>query len=324
MGRKTLGEVYGAPLYGIKTGLNKAFVIGRAIRDRLVAQDPRSAELLKPFLRGENVKRWRVESEDLWLINTPRGKIDIEQYPAVKSWLLPFKPELEKRATKQEWWELQQAQLVFQPAMEHPKIVYPEFSQGPKFSFDRENYFVSNKCFFFNAPIHLLAILNHRVAWFWLFGEASPLRGGQWRLELREQYVERLPIPDSSDAALEVLAQICTQAAHERYEIQAAVRHRVLDLAPPELKKLTGKLENFHELDFAGFREQVKKAFHADIPVKERRDWEIYIAESGAEVRWLTNEIEAAEQEIDAIVYKLFDLTPEEIALLEASLAGQY
>jgi len=66
-GRKTLGEVYGPPLYGIKTGLNEAFVIDRATRDTLVAVDPKSAELLKPFLRGENVRRWRVESEDLFV-----------------------------------------------------------------------------------------------------------------------------------------------------------------------------------------------------------------------------------------------------------------
>ena len=111
-GRETLGEVYGAPLRGIVTGLNEAFIIDTPTRDRLVAADPRSAELLKPFLRGENVKRWRVEPEGLWLINTPKGKVDIDAYPAVRNWLLPFTPELEKRATKQEWWELQQAQLA--------------------------------------------------------------------------------------------------------------------------------------------------------------------------------------------------------------------
>ena len=82
-GKKTLGEVYGAPLYGIKTGLNAAFVIDTATRNRLMTADPNSEKLLKPFLKGENIKRWRVESEGLWLINTPRGKVDIEEYPAV-------------------------------------------------------------------------------------------------------------------------------------------------------------------------------------------------------------------------------------------------
>ena len=90
-GRKTLGEVYGAPLYGIKTGLNEAFIIDTPTRDRLVKQDKKSTELLKPFLKGEDIKRWRVEPEGLFLINTPKGKVDIEKYPAIRDWLLPFK-----------------------------------------------------------------------------------------------------------------------------------------------------------------------------------------------------------------------------------------
>ena len=138
-GRKTLGEVYGAPLYGIKTGLNDAFVIDTPTRDRLVKADPKSAELLKPFLRGENVKRWRVEPEGLWLINTPKGKVDIDAYPAVRDWLLPFKPELEKRATKQEWFELQQAQLAYQPKFEHAENCLPAFPHEGPFDRSTEN-----------------------------------------------------------------------------------------------------------------------------------------------------------------------------------------
>src|SRR5260370_25724622 len=114
-GRKTLGEVYGAPLYGIKTGLNEAFIIDTPTRDRLVKQDKKSAKLLKPFLKGEDINRWRVEPEGLFLINTPKGKVDIDKYPAIPDWLLPFKADLEKRATKQEWWELHQPQLPYQP-----------------------------------------------------------------------------------------------------------------------------------------------------------------------------------------------------------------
>src|SRR5262249_31777684 len=143
----------------------------------------------------ENIKRWRVEPEGLFLINTPKGRVNIEGYPAIRDWLLPFKTQLEKRATKQEWFELQQAQVAYQPAMMQAKIIYPEFSQGPKFCFNDSFALVSNKCFFLAGRFELLAYLNSRVAWFWAFGEASPLRGGQWRLELREQHVSQLPIP---------------------------------------------------------------------------------------------------------------------------------
>ena len=98
----------------------------------------------------------------------------------------------------------------------------------------------------------------------------------------------------------------------------------MFDLAPPERRKLTRKLEDCWELDFPRFRAEVKRAFHADVPVKERDEWVRYLTENAAEVRKLTAEIARAEREIDAIVYRLFDLTPDEIALLEASLAGQY
>ncbi|HWG07012.1 MAG TPA: hypothetical protein VG271_18565, partial [Beijerinckiaceae bacterium] len=76
--------------------------------------------------------------------------------------------------------------------------------------------------------------------------------------------------------------------------------------------------------DFATFRDEVRKAFHTEIAVKERSDWEIYLAENVAEVRRLADEIVMAEREIDETVYRLFDLTSDEIALLETSLGGQY
>ena len=61
-GRKTLGEVYGPPLYGIKTGLNDAFVIDRGTRDRLAKADPKASELMRPYVRGEHIEhRLRLE-----------------------------------------------------------------------------------------------------------------------------------------------------------------------------------------------------------------------------------------------------------------------
>lgn len=72
-GHATLKQAVGSPLYGIKTGLNEAFVIDRATRDRLVLADVASAPLFKPFLKGDDIERWRVESQDLWLILLPKG-----------------------------------------------------------------------------------------------------------------------------------------------------------------------------------------------------------------------------------------------------------
>jgi hypothetical protein len=83
-------------------------------------------------------------------------------------------------------------------------------------------------------------------------------------------------------------------------------------------------LREWWNLDFKSFQAEIKKAFKTDIPLKHRNDWENFLREEGEKIRRLTAEVEQAEREIDAIVYKLFDFTPDEIALLESSLAGQY
>jgi len=80
-GKKTLKEVYGSPARGIVTGLNAAFVIDTPTKDRLCAQDPKSAEFLKPLLKGSELTRWRVESQGNWIIYIPKNRINIDDYP---------------------------------------------------------------------------------------------------------------------------------------------------------------------------------------------------------------------------------------------------
>ena len=148
-GTKTLGEVYGPPLRGILTGLNEAFIVSRERRDELVKRDARSAELLVPFLRGENIKRWRVESEDLWLLNIQFGwtrkrfahipatnannrESDFwrtlgQTHPAVADHLAPFEQKARVRTDQgQYWWELRACS--FSDQFVKAKIVFPEMA----------------------------------------------------------------------------------------------------------------------------------------------------------------------------------------------------
>jgi TaqI-like C-terminal specificity domain/N-6 DNA Methylase len=325
-GKKTLGEVYGAPLRGIVTGLNDAFVVDQVTHDRLVKSDKKSAKLLKPFLRGENVKRWRVEPEGLFLINTPKGDTNIGDYPAIRDWLLPFKPQLEKRAGNQEWWELQQAQVAYHSKFEAPKILYPDITDNSKFSADASGSFIDCTLFLIaDADTSLLAYLNSKVAWYFWKSLTPELRGGFVRL--KSQYVSLVPMPELSketQTRLVAPARTCSEAARQRFEARSAVSHRILDLAPPGRRKLSRKLDEWWAIDFTEFRAEVKRLFRIEIPVKERSEWETYLADQAAELRKLDAQIEKAEREIDAIIYRLFDLTPDEVALLEASIAGQH
>nr|WP_137829491.1 N-6 DNA methylase [Methylobacterium sp. L1A1] len=325
--RETLGAVYGAPLRGIVTGLNDAFIVPRTVRDRLVADDPRAVDLLKPFLKGENIKRWRIESDDLFLINTPKGKIDIEHYPSVRDHLAPFRSALEARATKQGWFELQQAQLAYQSRFAEPKIIYGHFASERIFCFDEDGLFPNDKGYAIPGGDHfLLALLNSKLEWFLLNALAPAVRGGFH--EMRVQYVEVLPIPEASPEdhdSLGRLARRCQTLAAERHHVRVGVRGRIPDLCPPERNaKLSTKLNVWWELDFAAFRAEVKRVFKQDIPLAERNAWETYLRAEGDKVRRLTSEIADAEREIDRVVYRLFDLTPDEIALIDdtASPAG--
>lgn len=163
-------------------------------------------------------------------------------------------------------------------------------------------------------------MLNSLTVWSVLSAIAPAVRGGFH--ELRVQYVETLPIPNATaeqKAELAALAETAQGAAQERYRLQQQVRRRIPDLAADSSSaKLTNKLKEWWTLpDFVAFQEEVKKVLKADIPLKERNDWESWISETRAEIDRLTDRIRTCEREINARAYALFGLDAEEIALLE-------
>lgn len=320
-GRRTLAEVYGAPLYGIKTGLNEAFVLDRATRDALIAADGRSAELLKPFLIGENLKRWHVESDDLWLIYTPRNKVDIEAYPAIRDHLLPFRDRLEARATRQNWWELQQAQAAYATAFQAGGLTFPDLSQGPKFSIAPSSYVDCTGFRVEGEHWDLLSYANSKCSWFQLFSVSNPMRGGQWRLRLKTQYVSGLSIPKGL-TDLGTYGQAAHQASSALAELSAATLHRLADIHPAI--ETTAAFRAWPDVDFARLRALIGKRFRTDIAPGERDDWERWYEGKRAEAAALRARIAEAEAEINARTYALFGLDADEIRLIEESLAGQY
>ncbi len=321
-GRKTLKEVYGSPLRGVVTGLNEAFVIDDATRERLCAQDPRSADLLKPFLEGKDLKRWRAEPRGLWLIYIPKNRIKIDDYPAIRDWLLPFKADLEARATKQEWFELQQAQEAYAPHFAAPKIAYKDIGDSSPFNVNMEGSFMANTGYFIPSDEHhLAAYLNSKLLWFTYLNVSAQIRGGFVRFF--SNHLGEMPMPEWSDGAkteLATLSENAHTAAKARLALQTALTRRIPDLCPPGRDpKLSIRLQEWWTLpDFAAFRAEVKKVFKADIPLAERSDWEDRITRDRTEIARLSAEIAAAEARIDSIVYALFNLTPGEIALLES------
>ncbi|MEG3837235.1 Eco57I restriction-modification methylase domain-containing protein [Microcoleus sp. Z1_C3] len=195
---KPLGEYVNGRFYrGIVTGFNEAFVIDRSTRDRLIAEHPASAEVVKPFLRGRDVKRWCVDFAEQYIIFAKRG-FPVDKYPAIQAYLEQYRKELSARATinTHPWYELQQPQEGIWQEFEQPKIVYQEIATYQAFAWDSQKLYTNNKIFFIpNSTYYLLSILNSQITWFFLDRIVGKMAGGTYALQ--SIYISQIPIPNA-------------------------------------------------------------------------------------------------------------------------------
>ncbi|MBW4056847.1 MAG: N-6 DNA methylase [Proteobacteria bacterium] len=208
----TLDKFVGDKLYrGIITGLTEAFVIDRETRDRLVAEDAKSAEIIKPFAIGDYVRKYRIEGKEKFVILMPKGWTNTQiaatteddawfwlqtNYPSVSGHLRPFAEKAAKRCDKgMYWWELRSCE--YYDAFDKPKIVYPDIAKESRFTFDEQGMVFGNTAYFIPSDdLYLLAILNSSLIFNYFKRFASVLgdanKGG--RLRWFTQDVVKLPI----------------------------------------------------------------------------------------------------------------------------------
>ena len=144
--------------YGIKTGFNDAFIITTEKRDEILAncktkeERKRTAELIRPILRGRDIKRYGYDWAGLWLINTHNGvkgkypPININEYPAVKQHLDLYWDKIKKRDDKGVT-PYNLRNCAYMDDFSKPKLIYPETTQGAYFAFDDKKMFLDKTCF---------------------------------------------------------------------------------------------------------------------------------------------------------------------------------
>jgi methylase of polypeptide subunit release factors len=257
-------EKKGAPLKewdieiyrGILTGLNEAFIIEGKTRDQLVAQDPKSAEIIKPVLRGRDIKRYRVDFADLWLITTfPALNLNIDDYPAVRDYLKSFGRKLyqtgeiigkddqgniikSRKKTGNEWFETQD-QIAYHKEFEKEKILYADLSRtGNSFSLDRGVTYAQNTCYMMTGKNlrYLLACLNSSVILYYLDLTNQKLDKNGWRWFTH--CVEKLPVPqiDAQERKLfEVMVDYVLTSAKNEQKLQSTFFDQLIDALVYEL-----------------------------------------------------------------------------------------
>lgn len=173
-------------------------------------EDPKSAEILKPALRGRDIKRYRAEFAGLWLIATfPSKKIDITRYPAVKNYLKSFGKRIEqtgepgcRKRTDHKWFE-NQDNVAYWRDFEKEKIVWAEIVYDSAFYYDDSRMYPEATTFIMTGKSlkYILAMLNSRLLTkvFKQFYAGGDLRGNTFRY--KKAFLERLPIPNIPENA---------------------------------------------------------------------------------------------------------------------------
>ena len=272
---------------GIKTGLNEAFELTDAQRATVVATDPGAAALIRPFLGGQDIRRYFAEALERFLIAIPfgftrsrmgsDGNVDekrawrwfLSAFPGVAAHIAPFAEAAKRRTDQGEfWWELRPCD--YYGVLDGSKIIYPDITKGPRFHLDEGNAWIRNTAYCLDShDPYLLGLLNSRLLWFCVARVSIPFgtRAGEYRYRLFTQHVSDLPIVAKPPVA------------KKRKMIELAEEMR-------SLRRRQGGVENPHQLDR------------------------------------LRREIDATDRRIDQLVYQLYDLTDEEIRIVEAATAA--
>ena len=222
-------EAVGTPLkdwdiqinYGIKTGFNDAFIISTEKRNEILSncktedERKRTAELIRPILRGRDIKRYGYDWANLYLIATfPSRHYDIDKYPAVKQYLLSFGIErLEqtgkthvvggekvkaRKKTNNKWFETQDS-ISYWEVFSMPKIMYPNMTKYIPFYFDEKGFYQNDKSFMITGAnvAYLTAFLNSSLFKFCFLNNFPELQGGT--RELRKIFFDKIPVLKVSD-----------------------------------------------------------------------------------------------------------------------------
>lgn len=321
---------------GILTGYNDAFFIDGATKEKLIAEDPKSADLIKPLLRGRDIQAWKAQWDEQYLLfipwhfpnhldNTIQGaseqsEIDFrEQYPVLYTHLMNHKEKLSSRnkaetGIRYEWYALQRWAADYYEEFSKPKIMYPNMTSLFPFIYDEEGFFGNDKTFMITAQDNsinlkfITAILNSKLCKLWIWYNCPELLGGT--REIRKVYFENFRIPiDVDQQPLADRTDIQMKQVEQLQEKRGRFLHRLSENF--EGVKITTALQVFDQMEFKTFVAELKKQ-KIKLTLVQQDEWEDYFNQYREACNQLSAQIAQTDNEIDQRVFDLYGLTQEE------------
>lgn len=316
--------------YGIKTGFNEAFYIDEPTRERLIAEDPRSAEIIHKMIRGRDIISYGYSGFE-YLINTHNGvnskidpiqPIDVNQFPAIKKHLDQYYEYLAKRADKGKT-PYNLRNCAYLDAFAQPKIIYPNMTSVFPFMYDESGLFANQKCFILTSSdkgfsiLSLIAVFNSSLTKLWIWYNCPELLGGT--REISKVYFENFPVPKMSSEDQKILGDLAKKQIELINSFQTEKRKFIKTIQRNyDLDKVSGKLEAWYELDFKSFNNELKKV-KCKMSLSQENEWAVFFDNEKSKINILKAHINQTDKEIDQMVYALYELTEEEIKIVEAS-----
>ena len=262
---------------GILTGFNEAFIIDKEKKDELIKQDPKSAEIIKPLVRGRDIKKYSFDFTDKWLINSHNNPpVNIKNYPFIKEHLDQYYDKLEKRGDKGKT-PYNLRNCAYLDKFDKVKIVYPDIADKLTFTFDSDGYYFNNTVYFIDSDSkYLFALLNSKIVNYYYGFISSQL--GSKGLRAFTIYLKEIPIPKIDKESQKPFIKLVDEILEAKQKIK----------------------------DYKSLLDEAIKtnSFDREIALKK-------------ELENLENICTTNEKTIDQMVYKLYDLTPDEIKIVE-------
>lgn len=312
--------VNGEIKFGIKTGLNEAYIISEKLRTDLLQKDNRLSQFIFPFIDGDNVRKYLINYENKYIILAKHGQ-NLDDYPVLIEYFSLFKDKLQKRSDKGDKWYQLRTCSYYDDFLK-PKILYPDIALESRFTYD-DKYFFPNATLFVipKDDKYLLCILNSKVAWFY-FQRNCPVIGdinNRGRLRLKNAYVSSLPIKNIDEQNKKLFIEIGSTILSLNNELKESSQKFLRSIKRKfSLFELSSKLQDWYNLSFPEFIKELGKK-KVKLSLSEEAEWEDYFLQESKKALEIKAKIEATDKEIDKMVYELYGLTEDEIKIVEGN-----
>jgi hypothetical protein len=314
---------------GITTGFDDAFIISEELYIQLIRKDENNSKILKPILKGKDIKRYSIDDSKLWIINSHNGlnnkteRINLENdYPLLYEHLNTIntlsKGKVEKRSDKGKHWTNLRS-CAFLEEFDREKIVWGLITGNWNFALDKNFNYLSSASYFLTTDKYplkfILCLLNSRLYQFYFENIGEQTAGGAY--VLKKTSVEKFILPIVPIEIQNLLIEKVDLIIQTTESINK-LRQTFLSLLNSKynLEKVNNKIENWYHLEFNDFIKELGK-IGLKLSLSDELEWLNFFKDQKLKVSVLIDQLSKTEKEIDRLIYSIFGLTEAEIKIVE-------